>query len=273
MHEKPDATSWRHRLHVVIFEADTPAGKIFDVALIACIALSILIVVLDSMQGISKKYGNLLYFFEWFFTLLFTVEYLLRLISVKRPWSYVFSFYGIVDLLSIIPTYLSIFLPGAQHLLVIRTLRVLRIFRIFKLVQYVGEAHMLVQALNSSRRKIAIFLFTVLNIVVIAGALMYLVEGGENGFTSIPRGIYWAIVTITTVGYGDIAPHTNLGQALAAVLMILGYAIIAVPTGIVSAELTMGARLKNVSTQCCEQCSAEGHDADAKHCKYCGSEL
>jgi voltage-gated potassium channel len=216
MYEKPNATSWRYRLHVIIFEADTPAGKTFDVALIACIALSILVVVFDSMRDVSKTYGDLLYFFEWFFTLLFTLEFLLRLISVSRPRSYVLSFYGIVDLLSIIPTYLSIFLPGAQHLLIIRTLRVLRIFRIFKLAEYLGEANMLVHALHSSRRKITIFLFTVLNIVVIAGALMYLIEGGENGFTSIPRSIYWAIVTITTVGYGDISPQTSLGQTLAA---------------------------------------------------------
>ena len=271
--EKPADSSWRHRLHVIIFEADTPAGKAFDVALIICIALSIIVVMLDSMQGVRETYRNWIYFFEWLFTLLFTVEYLLRLLGVGRPWRYVLSFYGVVDLLSIIPTYLSLILPGTQYFLVIRTLRVLRVFRIFKLAQYVSEARLLSQALHSSRRKITIFLFTVLNIVIIVGAAMYLIEGGENGFTSIPHSIYWAIVTITTVGYGDISPQTDIGKTLAAMLMIVGYAILAVPTGIITAELAYGTRGKKLTTKCCPQCSGEGHDGDAKHCKHCGAEL
>ena len=269
-----DSTSrWRHRLHEVVFEADTSGGKAFDLMLIVCITLSIIVVMLDSIQTFHEQYGSLLYVVEWLFTLLFTVEYALRLLCVGRPLRYVFSFYGIVDFLSIIPTYLSIFVPGTQYLLVIRSLRVLRIFRIFKLAQYVGEARQLTRALHSSRRKIMIFYFTVIHIVVIVGAMMYLIEGRENGFTSIPRSIYWAIVTITTVGYGDISPQTNVGQAVAAFLMITGYAILAVPTGIVTAEWAMQNNQRIISTQSCPQCSSEGHDVDAKFCKYCGADI
>ena len=264
---------WRQRLHEVIFEADTAGGKAFDLTLIVCIALSIIVVMLDSIQELHDQHGSLLYLAEWVFTLLFTAEYLLRLLSVGRPLRYALSFYGIVDFLSIVPTYLSIFVPGTQYLLVIRSLRVLRIFRIFKLSQYVGEARQLTRALHSSRRKIMIFYFTVIHIVVIVGAMMYLIEGRENGFTSIPRSIYWAIVTITTVGYGDIAPQTNVGQAVAAFLMITGYAILAVPTGIVTAEWAMQNRQRIISTQSCPQCSSEGHDADAKFCKHCGANM
>ena len=264
---------WRQRLHEVIFEADTAGGKAFDLTLIVCIALSIIVVMLDSIQDLHDRYGSLLYVAEWVFTLLFTAEYVLRLLSVGRPLRYALSFYGIVDFLSIVPTYLSIFVPGTQYLLVIRSLRVLRIFRIFKLSQYVGEARQLTRALHSSRRKIMIFYFTVIHIVVIVGAMMYLIEGRENGFTSIPRSIYWAIVTITTVGYGDIAPQTNVGQAVAAFLMITGYAILAVPTGIVTAEWAMQNRQRIISTQSCPQCSSEGHDADAKFCKHCGADM
>ena len=264
---------WRHRLHEVIFEADTFGGKAFDLTLIVCIALSIVVVMLDSIQALHEQYGSLLYVAEWVFTLLFTIEYALRLLCVGRPLRYAFSFYGIVDFLSIIPTYLSIFIPGTQYLLVIRSLRVLRIFRIFKLAQYVGEARQLTRALHSSRRKIMIFYFTVIHIVVIVGAMMYLIEGRENGFTSIPRSIYWAIVTITTVGYGDIAPQTNVGQAVAAFLMITGYAILAVPTGIVTAEWAMQNNQRIISTQSCPQCSSEGHDIDAKFCKDCGADM
>lgn len=264
---------WRQRLHEVIFEADTAGGKAFDLMLIVCIALSIIVVMLDSIQELHDQHGSLLYLAEWVFTLLFTAEYLLRLLSVGRPLRYALSFYGIVDFLSIVPTYLSIFVPGTQYLLVIRSLRVLRIFRIFKLSQYVGEARQLTRALHSSRRKIMIFYFTVIHIVVIVGAMMYLIEGRENGFTSIPRSIYWAIVTITTVGYGDIAPQTNVGQAVAAFLMITGYAILAVPTGIVTAEWAMQNRQRIISTQSCPQCSSEGHDADAKFCKHCGANM
>lgn len=269
-----DSTSrWRHRLHEVVFEADTSGGKAFDLMLIVCITLSIIVVMLDSIQAFHEQYGSLLYVVEWLFTILFTVEYTLRLLCVGRPLRYVFSFYGIVDFLSIIPTYLSIFVPGTQYLLVIRSLRVLRIFRIFKLAQYVGEARQLTRALHSSRRKIMIFYFTVIHIVVIVGAMMYLIEGRENGFTSIPRSIYWAIVTITTVGYGDISPQTNVGQAVAAFLMITGYAILAVPTGIVTAEWAMQNNQRIISTQSCPQCSSEGHDVDAKFCKYCGADM
>lgn len=264
---------WRHRLHEVIFEADTFGGKAFDLTLILCIALSIVVVMLDSIQALHEQYGSLLYVAEWVFTLLFTIEYALRLLCVGRPLRYAFSFYGIVDFFSIIPTYLSIFIPGTQYLLVIRSLRVLRIFRIFKLAQYIGEARQLTRALHSSRRKIMIFYFTVIHIVVIVGAMMYLIEGRESGFTSIPRSIYWAIVTITTVGYGDIAPQTNVGQAVAAFLMITGYAILAVPTGIVTAEWAMQNNQRIISTQSCPQCSSEGHDVDAKFCKDCGADM
>lgn len=272
-HTRDSNSRWRQHLHEVIFEADTAGGKAFDLTLIVCIALSIIVVMLDSIQELHDQHGSLLYLAEWVFTLLFTAEYLLRLLSVGRPLRYALSFYGIVDFLSIVPTYLSIFVPGTQYLLVIRSLRVLRIFRIFKLSQYVGEARQLTRALHSSRRKIMIFYFTVIHIVVIVGAMMYLIEGRENGFTSIPRSIYWAIVTITTVGYGDIAPQTNVGQAVAAFLMITGYAILAVPTGIVTAEWAMQNRQRIISTQSCPQCSSEGHDADAKFCKHCGADM
>jgi len=262
----------RARLHELIFEADTPAGKLFDVLLIASIVVSVVMVMLDSVSSIQVLYGRLLYTGEWFFTILFTIEYLLRLYSVGRPLAYASSFFGIVDLLAVLPTYLSIFIPGTQYLLVIRILRVLRIFRVLKLVQYLGEARMLAQALKASRRKIIVFLFVVLTMVVIFGSLMYLIEDPQNGFTSIPRSIYWAIVTLTTVGYGDISPQTNFGQAISAIIMIIGYGIIAVPTGIVTAELTQVYK-RTISTQACPECSAEGHDTDARHCKYCGERL
>ena len=272
-HTRDFTFRWRHRLHEVIFEADTSGGKAFDLMLIVCIALSIVVIMLDSIQALHEQYGSLLYVAEWGFTLLFTIEYALRLLCVGRPLRYALSFYGIVDFLSIIPTYLSIFVPGTQYLLVIRSLRVLRIFRIFKLAQYIGEARQLTQALHSSRRKIMIFYLTVIHIVVIVGAMMYLIEGRESGFTSIPRSIYWAIVTITTVGYGDIAPQTNVGQAVAAFLKITGYAILAVPTGIVTAEWAMQNDQRIISTQSCPQCSSEGHDVDAKFCKHCGADM
>ncbi len=265
-------TGWRARLHEVIFEADTPVGKAFDEFLIVSIVLSVVTVMLDSVSVIRASYGELLYQVEWFFTLLFTVEYILRLICIGRPLRYARSFFGFVDLLAILPTYLSLLIPGAQYMLVIRTLRVLRVFRILKLAEYLGEANILMRALRASRLKITIFLFTVVTLVVILGSLMYLIEGGENGFTSIPRGVYWAVVTLTTVGYGDIAPQTPFGQALATVVMIIGYAIIAVPTGIVTAELAY-ARVDKVSTQACPECSAEGHDANALYCNRCGAKL
>jgi voltage-gated potassium channel len=265
-------SSPRARLHEIIFEADTKAGKLFDIVLIISILLSVLAVMLDSIKPIQDKHGDLLYLIEWIFTILFTIEYVLRLTTVFYPLRYAISFFGIIDLLAIVPTYLSILLPGSQYFLVIRILRVLRIFRVLKLVKYVDEARMLTKALRSSKRKILVFLFTVLTIVVIFGSLMYLIEGERYGFTSIPRGMYWAIVTLTTVGYGDISPQTPLGQALAAIIMIMGYSIIAVPTGIVTAELSQ-LRQQSVSTRACMACSAEDHDSDANFCKYCGSEL
>jgi voltage-gated potassium channel len=263
---------WRAVLREIIFEADTPAGKWFDVLLIASIVSSVIAVMLDSVSPIRAEYGDFLYGVEWFFTALFTVEYILRLLCVGRPLLYATSFFGVIDLLAVVPTYLSLLLPGSQYLVVIRILRVLRIFRVLKLVQYVGEAQMLTQALRASRRKVIVFLFTVLTLVVVLGSLMYLIEGEAHGFTSIPASIYWAIVTLTTVGYGDLSPKTPVGQTLAAVIMILGYSIIAVPTGIVTVEI---ARVKKgeFTTHVCPECSAEGHDSDAAYCKYCGAKL
>ena len=272
MNANDSQSRWRLKLHEIIFEADTPAGKWFDVLLILSILVSVVMVMLDSVSAIQVTYGRYLLIGEWFFTILFTIEYFLRLISVGRPMAYATSFFGIVDLLAILPTYLSIIVPGAQYLLVIRILRVLRIFRIFKLVQYLGEASLLLQALRASRRKITVFLFTVLTLVTIFGSLIYLIEDPKDGFTSIPKSIYWSIVTLTTVGYGDISPQTNIGQLIAAMIMITGYAIIAVPTGIVTVELSHAFQRK-ISTQACPECSAEGHDSDAKFCKYCGSRL
>lgn len=263
---------WRERMHEIIFEADTPMGKLFDEVLIVCILSSVIIVMLDSVHSIGDRYGRLFYALEWGFTIIFSIEYVLRLVSVRKPLRYATSFFGVIDLLTVIPTYLDLLLPGARFLLVIRILRVLRIFRILKLAKYVGEANLLVAALKASSRKITIFLFSVITIVVILGSLMYLVEGSENGFTSIPVSVYWAIVTLTTVGYGDISPQTPLGQALSVVVMILGYSIIAVPTGIVSVEMSQVFR-QGVSTQACLSCGADGHATDARHCKYCGAAL
>jgi voltage-gated potassium channel len=273
---KPEALSgWRLRLQEIIFEADTPTGKLFDELLIASIALSVVVVMLDSVSAFQEQYGDLLVIAEWSFTILFSIEYILRLICVGRRLGYATSLFGIVDLLSILPTYLSLFLPGTHYLVVIRVLRVLRIFRVLKLVQYVGESRLLMQALYSSRRKIAVFLLAVFTLVVILGSLMYVIEEEAHGFTSIPRSIYWAIITLTTVGYGDISPQTALGQALAAVVMILGYSIIAVPTGIISAELTQAIRVPpgDHSTTVCPKCGSKGHDTDAKFCKHCGASV
>ncbi len=263
----------RARLHEIIFEADTRAGKLFDVALIVAILVSVVVVMADSVGVIHARYGRVLGILEWFFTILFTAEYLLRLACIGRPWRYAVSFFGIVDLLAILPTYLSLLFPGSQALLVIRILRVLRIFRVFKLVQFLSEAEIMARALRASFRKILVFIFTVSTLVVVFGSVMYLVEGEANGFTSIPRSIYWAIVTMTTVGYGDISPQTPLGQTIAAIVMVLGFAIIAVPTGIVAAEMGRAEEVQPVSTQVCSECSAEGHDVDALHCKRCGAHL
>ena len=263
---------WREQMHEVIFEADTPAGRAFDVALLIAIGLSVLAVILESVAGIQERFGTALRAMEWIFTILFTVEYLLRLISVRRPLSYAFSFFGLVDLLSILPTYLSLLIPGAQSLLVIRALRLLRIFRVLKIVRHLNELSALVAAVKATRAKITVFVMVVMTLVLIMGSAMYVVEGAESGFTSIPRGIYWAIVTVTTVGYGDIAPRTVLGQIIAAVAMLLGYSLIIIPTGIFSTELAR-ATAKAISTQSCPACVREGHDPDATHCKYCGEQL
>jgi voltage-gated potassium channel len=271
-YNRESLSGWRLRLHEVIFEADTPSGKAFDVALILAILLSVFAVMLESVAGIRASYGPALRAVEWFFTILFSIEYLLRLLSVQRPAAYALSFFGVVDLMAVVPTYLSLIIPGGQSLLVIRALRLLRVFRVFKMRHYVGEARALRGALRASGPKITVFLWTILTLVLVVSSLMYVIEGEENGFTSVPRSIYWAIVTMTTVGYGDVAPHTVLGQTLAAALMIMGYGIIAVPTGIVSVELAHATR-HPISTQACASCSAEGHDHDAKFCKYCGAEL
>lgn len=267
-------SGWRAGLRRVIFGSDTPAGRAFDVLLIGAIALSTAAVLLDSVAPVRARHGALLRALEWGFTLLFSVEYVLRLACVERPGRYARSFFGVVDLLAILPTYLSLLLPGAQYLLVIRTLRILRVFRVLKLVQYVEEIETITQALRASRRKIAVFLFSVLTVVLIVGALMYLIEGPERGFTSIPIAVYWAIVTLTTVGYGDLSPGTDLGRVLAAGLMILGYGIIAVPTGIVTAELALARTRRPPSTgRACPGCGVTGHDGDAVHCKRCGERL
>ncbi len=264
---------WRRRVHEIVFEADTVAGKLFDVFLITSIVISVTAVMLDSVTSIHNRYGQELLLLEWGFTILFTVEYVVRIISVQNAGRYVTSFFGVVDLLAVLPTYLSVLMPGSQSLLVIRALRRLRVFRVFKLASYVKEGDFLMAALRASRVKITVFVSSILSIAVVVGSLLYLIEGGSSGFTSIPRAMYWAIVTMTTVGYGDIAPATTLGQVTAAGLMILGYAIIAVPTGIVSVELAKLNPISKVSTQACLVCSREGHDHDASYCKYCGSAL
>jgi voltage-gated potassium channel len=264
---------WRRRLHEIVFEADTRAGRAFDLALVVLIVLAILATSVETVPDLPPAMHRALVAAEWVFTLLFTLEYAARLVSVGRPLRYAVSFFGIVDLLSVLPTYLSLVFPGAQSLLVIRSLRLLRVFRILKLGRYLQEAAALRVALVQSRPKITVFLSTVVVSVVIVGALMYLVEGPEHGFTSIPESMYWAVVTMTTVGYGDISPKTALGRLIASTLMILGYALIIVPTGIVSAELAQQALRKPVSTQACPECSLQGHDADAVHCKWCGAHL
>jgi len=263
---------FRLRIHEIIFEADTPAGKAFDVALLIAILGSVTAVMLESVEVINQKYHLLLRYIEWTFTILFTMEYITRIYSTKKPIRYTTSFYGLVDLISIIPTYLSLILVGSHSLAVIRTIRLLRVFRIFKLAQFIGEGKHLMAALRASRRKIIVFIVGILALVVITGTLMYMIETDESGFTSIPASIYWAIVTLTTVGYGDIAPQTVFGQALASLVMIMGYAIIAVPTGIVTVELSRAART-STNTHVCTECGADQHDDDAKYCKKCGAEL
>lgn len=265
--------SRRERWREIIFEADTRSGQLFDVVLLWAIALSVVAVMLESVAGIRARWGSELIAIEWFFTVVFTLEYAMRLYTTPRPLAYARSFFGIVDLLAILPTYLSVFVPGSQSLLTIRALRLLRIFRVLKLAHYLGEANVLATAIEASRRKVSVFLGTVLVLVVILGSAMYLLEGPERGFTSIPRAVYWAIVTLTTVGYGDITPQTVPGQLLASVVMILGYAIIAVPTGIVTAEIVEAARDRPVTTRTCMSCLTEGHRLDARYCRDCGAPL
>lgn len=263
----------RTRLHNIIYESNTPVGKAFDVALLILIIASIAVVMLDSIKIFNKQYGRFFYILEWTFTGLFTLEYILRLVSIKKPLLYVFSFLGLVDLLAIIPTYLSIFFIGAQSLLVLRALRLLRIFRIFKLSHFITEMQFLKIAIQGSLKKISIFMLLVLTMVIILGSIMYLVEKGKNGFQSIPDSIYWAIVTITTVGYGDISPVTPLGKFIASIMMFIGYGIIAVPTGIVTTEMSLAARSRKEGHETCPGCGREGHDRDAVFCKYCASLL
>lgn len=263
----------RERLHQIIFEADTFSGKLFDVALLLSILASVLAVMLESVPEVAAAHGELLRTVEWAFTILFTIEYGLRLLSVRQPLRYARSFYGVVDLLSILPTYVSLLAPGSHSLLVIRSLRLLRVFRVFKMVQFLGEANVLATAMRASGRKIIVFLGTVLTLVMILGTVMYLVEDDNLGFRSIPASVYWAIVTMTTVGYGDVVPYTDPGKAIASVVMILGYGIIAVPTGIVSVELAAAVRKTATTTQACRECLREGHDADAVFCKFCGVPL
>lgn len=273
---RPLNSGWRNELYTIIYEANTRGGKIFDVLLLISIGCSVLAVALESVEPIRAEYGTLLNATEWFFTILFTIEYVLRLISVERPIRYVRSFFGVIDLVSIFPTYLALLLPGAQTLLVIRVLRLLRVFRVFNMGEYMQEAEVLRRALWASRRKISVFLSTVLTSVIIIGALMYVIEGEESGFTSIPVGIYWAIVTLSTVGYGDVAPITPLGQIMAAVVMLLGFGILAVPTGIVSLELarpTPETAGEENRIRRCANCERAGHDADAIYCKHCAAAL
>lgn len=273
MEQSPAITqlSFRERLRVIIFEHDTAAGRAFDVALLIGILASTFAVMLESVGDLRASYGLLFTYVEWTLTGLFTVEYFLRLATARKLRTYSLSFLGIIDLMAIAPSYVSLFIPGSQALLTIRALRLLRVFRILKAVEYVKEASELGEALRASSRKIIVFLGTVLTLTVIMGSTMYLIEGAEHGFTSIPKSVYWAIVTMTTVGYGDIAPETVPGQFVAALVMILGYAIIAVPTGIVSAEFVQARRMAAVGH--CHSCREDGHDTDAAFCKYCGVRL
>ena len=266
----------RKQLYTIVFGTGTRAGKLFDIVLLWAIVLSVVVVMLESVREIREPYRYLFYAIEWFFTILFTVEYLIRLFITVKPRKYAFSFFGIIDLLATLPTYLTLFVAGGSYLVVIRSIRLLRIFRILKLGRYLREASVLSSALAASRHKILVFLGAVFTLAMIMGTLMYMIEGGESGFTSIPRSIYWAIVTITTVGYGDIAPQTVFGQAVASMLMLMGYAIIAVPTGIVTNEIAIAEKSKRESdlkNKVCPDCGAEGHDEDAIYCKHCSAEL
>lgn len=273
MTQSPSRAKWRDRWYDIIFEADTPAGKAFDILLLIAILLSIIVIMLESVETFSGRYGNILFAAEWFLTIAFSAEYLARLATAKNPLRYATSFYGVVDLLSIIPTYLTL-LPmqgdGIQRLVVIRSLRLLRAFRVLKLAHMLSEAAALRHAVHMARAKIAVFMSVVLIAIVIVGSAMHLIEEGRPGFESIPASMYWAVVTMTTVGFGDAVPTTALGKFVAASMMLLGYCLIIVPTSIVSAEL---ANQKPLTTRLCPTCHAEGHDRDAKHCKFCGTEI
>ena len=264
---------WRESLNTVVFGSETPMGKAFDVVLSISIVLSVIVIMLDSVEAFRNRHEQVLNTIEWLFTLLFTLEYSLRLISVRRPWQYFKSFFGLVDLVSVLPSYLILFFPYAQPMLAIRILRLLRVFRILKLSAYMDEAEIMMTALSKSTRKIMVFLYAVLMLVIVFGSLVYVVESREAGFTSIPRSVYWAIVTLTTVGYGDISPQTPLGQLLASAIMIMGYGIIAVPTGIYSAELIRSRSEEKVRNDACPGCGRTGHDFDADYCKHCGHAL
>ena len=265
---------WRVRLHEIIFETDTRAGKAFDIVLLMLISMSVVTVMLESVESFERVNRSFLAQLDWAFTIVFTIEYVLRIIAVHRPRAYVLSFFGIVDLLSILPTYLSLFFVHTQALTVIRALRLLRIFRILKLGNYLSESQVITKSLAASQRKISVFLFAILLIVTIIGAIMYVIEGDTNeGFASIPLAIYWAIVTLTTVGFGDITPKTALGQFISAIVMILGYAVIAVPTGIVSAEMASQRRATHLNSQVCRFCGEDEHADDAAFCKRCGNSL
>lgn len=261
------------RLYKIIFESDTKAGRTYDIVLLICILLSVLVVMLESVSSLRQEIDQLLINTEWFFTILFTIEYIIRMWVVPSRTQYTRSFLGIVDLLSILPTYINFFVPGAQSMLVIRSIRLLRIFRILKLTRYMGEGYNLMSALKASSYKIIVFLFTVITSVIITGTLMFIIEGPENGFDSIPKSIYWSVVTMTTVGYGDLTPQTPLGQTLATIIMILGYGIIAVPTGIVSSEMIQQKQGEKRGLGTCPHCHVKGHDADAVYCKYCGGKI
>jgi voltage-gated potassium channel len=263
---------WQQRLHDVIFEADTRLGKLFDVVLLVVIGLSILAVMLDSVESISAKHHDALLTAEWIFTILFTIEYLLRLLCVRRKLGYALSFFGIIDVIAILPTWLTLIAPGWHGAVVIRALRLLRVFRIFKLAQFLSEASALRAALHASRAKITVFLTAVLIVICIVGSAMHVIEGPESGFTSIPQGIYWAVVTVTTVGYGDISPETPWGKAVAALVMIIGYSLLIIPGGIISAEW-VAQRDRQISTQVCPDCSREGHAPNARFCRFCGGRL
>ena len=274
MSSKNKKHSWRFRLHEIIYEADTPAGKIFDVILLIAILASIVFVMLETVKEFDQKYHTFLNIAEWVITILFTLEYIGRIIAIKRPSKYIFSFYGIIDLLSTIPKYLSFIFVGTHALVALRALRLLRIFRILKLARYVGASNRLLVALRASRAKIAVFLFFIVILCIILGTVMYLIEGDkDSGFTSIPESVYWAIVTLTTVGYGDIAPVTPLGQLIASVIMIMGYGIIAIPTGIVTAELTTNTSEIHTNTQNCPNCAVDKHRDNAEFCYNCGELL